>query len=70
MPAKMARSIPRPPFGPPEVPAAVRISRLSCGEVGKSLLSTLVSESSGECRIRLFLIRVGGANEYRLGISR
>jgi hypothetical protein len=35
MPGKMARSAPRPPFGPPIVPAAARTSRLSCRKAGK-----------------------------------
>ena len=36
MPGKMTKSILRPPFRPPQVPAAVRSSRLSCGKVGKA----------------------------------
>jgi hypothetical protein len=36
MPGKMTNSILRPPLRPPQVPAAVRSSRLSCGKVGKS----------------------------------
>ena len=34
MPAKMARSAPRPPFGPSEVTVAVRNSLLSCRKAG------------------------------------
>jgi hypothetical protein len=52
MPAKIARSTPRPSFGLPELPVAIRISRLASKDAAKSLLSTLVSESSGECRTR------------------
>jgi hypothetical protein len=50
MPAKIARSTPRPSFGLPELPVAIHISRLASKDAAKSLLSTLVSESSGECR--------------------
>ena len=35
MPAKIARSAPRPPFGLPEVLVAVRSSRLSCRKAEK-----------------------------------
>ena len=35
MPAKIARSAPRPPFGLPEVPVAVHTSRLSCRKAKK-----------------------------------
>ena len=37
MPAKLARSAPRPPFGLPERPVSVGTSRLSCGkaEIGE-----------------------------------
>ena len=35
MPAKIARSAPRPPFGLPELTVAVRASLLSCGNAGK-----------------------------------
>jgi hypothetical protein len=52
MPAKIARSTPRPSFGLPELPVAIHISRLASKDAAKSLLSTLVSESSGECRIK------------------
>ena len=48
MPGKMARSAPRPPFGLPEVPVAVRTSRLSCRKAGKARIFTPVRESSGE----------------------
>src|SRR5271169_5144311 len=53
MPAKIARSTPRPSFGLPELPVAIHISRLASKDAAKSLLSTLVSESSGECRFAL-----------------
>src|SRR5271169_4725443 len=52
MPAKIARSTPRPSFGLPELPVAIHISRLASKDAAKSLLSTLVSESSGECRLK------------------
>ena len=51
MPAKMARSAPRPPFGLPDAPVAVRTSRLSCGKAGKARIFTPVWDSSGESRI-------------------
>src|SRR6516165_4540249 len=50
MPVKIARSTPRPSFGLPELLVASHISRLAFRDAAKSLLSTLVSESSGECR--------------------
>jgi hypothetical protein len=50
MPAKIARSSPRRSFGLPELLVATHISRP--GFQGRSLLSLLVSESSGECRMR------------------
>ena len=52
MPGKIARSTPRPPFGPPVVRVAARSSRLASREARKSLLFTPVRESSGECRFR------------------
>ena len=51
MPGKMTKSILRPPFRPPQVPAAVRSSRLSCGKVGKAQIFTSARESSGESRL-------------------
>ena len=50
---KMARSAPRPPFGPPVVLGAVRTSRLAYREGGKALIFTPVRESSGECRLKM-----------------
>jgi hypothetical protein len=50
MPAKIARSTPRPSFGLPELLVAIHISRQASNDAAKSLPSTLVSESSGECR--------------------
>ena len=50
MPMRIARSTPRPSFGLPELLGAIHISRLASRDAAKSLLSTLVSESSGECR--------------------
>jgi hypothetical protein len=37
-----------------ELPVAIHISRLASKDAAKSLLSTLVSESSGECRLGNF----------------
>ena len=54
MPVKIARSTPRPSFGLPERLVASHISRLASRDAAKSLLSMLVSESSGECRFRQF----------------
>src|ERR1019366_3862864 len=54
MPAKMARSAPRPPFGPPEVTVAVRTSLLSCRKAGKPRTSAPIRESSGESRLKGF----------------
>jgi hypothetical protein len=51
MPEKMARSTPRPSFGLRQLLVASHISRLASRDAAKSLLSTLVSESSGECRL-------------------
>jgi hypothetical protein len=47
---KITKPILRPPFRPPQVPAAVRSSRLSCGKVGKAQIFTSARESSGESR--------------------
>src|SRR5262249_27938927 len=52
MPVKIARSPPQPSFGLPELLVASHISRLASRDAAKSLLSTLVSESSGECRFK------------------
>jgi hypothetical protein len=51
MPAKIARSAPRPPFGLPELTVAVRTSLLSCRKAGKTRIFTPVPESSGESRV-------------------
>ena len=53
MPAKIARSAPRPPFGLPELTVAVRTSLLSCRKAGKTRVFTPVRESSGESRLNL-----------------
>ena len=53
MPAKIARSAPRPPFWLPEMSVAVRTSRLSCRKAGKTRIFTPVRESSGESRLML-----------------
>src|SRR5215813_11681797 len=52
MPVKIARSTRRPSFGLPERVVASHISRLASRDAAKSLLSTLVSKSSGECRLK------------------
>ena len=52
MPGKMTEPILRPPFRPPQVPAAVRSSRLSCGKVGKAQIFISARESSGESRLK------------------
>jgi len=52
MPVKIARSTPRPSFGLRALLVASHISRLASRDAGKSLFSTLVSESSGECRMK------------------
>src|SRR6516225_437412 len=54
MPVNIARSTPRPSFGLRELLVASHISRLASRDAAKSLLSTLVSESSGECRFNIF----------------
>src|SRR5450759_4062102 len=43
---------PRPPFGLPDAPVAVRTSRLSCGKAGKARIFTPVWDSSGESRLK------------------
>ncbi len=48
MPAKMARSSPRPSSGLPEVTVAVRTALLSCREAGKTRVFTPAQEPSGE----------------------
>jgi urease accessory protein len=59
MPGKMTKSILRPPFRPPQVPAAVRSSRLCCGKVAKAQIFTSARESSGESRLRsIALLRI------------
>jgi hypothetical protein len=61
MPAKMARSAPRPPSGLPEVTVAVRIALLPCREPGKPRISKPVPGSSGESRFRGLRARHGTA---------
>src|SRR5262245_36773828 len=56
MPVKIARSTPRASFGLRELLVASHISRLASRDAAKSLLSTLVSESSGECRLIMVLL--------------
>src|SRR5262249_538197 len=50
MPAKIAKSAARPPFGLPEMLVAVHTSRLSCREPEKAPIFTPVQESSGESK--------------------
>ena len=50
MPAKMARSAPRPLSGLPEVTVAVRTALLSCWKAGKTPILTPIREASGESR--------------------
>src|SRR5213080_2777045 len=50
MPAKIARSAPRPSLGPPELLVAIHTSRQSCSKAGKARIFALVWESSGESR--------------------
>src|SRR5262245_50085376 len=57
MPVKIARSTPQPSFGLPELLVASHISRLASRDAAKSLLSTLISESSGECRLKRGFVR-------------
>ena len=52
MPAKIARSAPRPSLGPPELLVAIHTSRQSCSKAGKARIFALVWESSGESRIK------------------
>src|SRR5213080_793360 len=51
MPAKIARSAPRPSLGPPELLVAIHTSRQSCSKAGKARIFALVWESSGESRM-------------------
>ena len=44
MPGKITKSILRPPFRPPQIPAALRSSRLSCGKIGKAQIFTSARE--------------------------
>jgi hypothetical protein len=52
MPGKMARSVPRSPFGLPEVRVAVCTSRQSCRKAGKARRLTRHRQSSGESRLK------------------
>src|SRR5215472_15885538 len=71
MPVKIARSTPQPSFGLPELLVASHISRLASRDAAKSLLSTLISESSGECRFSEDLVaavqdqHLGGSDAIR-----
>ena len=57
MPAKMARSAPRSPFGLPEATAVVRAASLSCQNEGKAPKFSRNRESSGESRFNAPTIR-------------
>jgi hypothetical protein len=57
LPQDSDKGHPRPSFGLPELLVASHISRLASRDAAKSLLSTLVSESSGECRIECIYVR-------------
>ena len=48
MPAKIARSTPRPSFGLPELLVAIHTSRQSCSKTGKARIFPPGQESSGE----------------------
>src|SRR6516225_631955 len=48
MPAKIARSAPRPSLGPPELLVAIHTSRQSCSKTGKARIFPPGQESSGE----------------------
>ena len=72
MPAKIARSAPRPPFELPKVMVAVRTSPLSCWKAGKTRF-TPVRESSGESRfswVCLAKMPIGGRSAHDLGTNR
>jgi hypothetical protein len=53
MPAKMARSAPRPPLGASTVMTAGRAANPSCQSAGKAQKFMPVGESSGEYRMIL-----------------
>ena len=60
MPAKMARSAPRSPFGLPEATAVVRAASLSCQNEGKAPKFSRNRESSGESRMKRYALSLGG----------
>src|SRR5438876_9698249 len=64
MPAKIARSAPRPSLGPPELLVAIHTSRQSCSKAGKARIFALVWESSGESRL---ISLVSNAYPWKLG---
>jgi hypothetical protein len=71
MPAKMARSAPRPPFRLPEITVAVCTSRWSCSKVGKAQIFKAVPETSGKSQLKhvpaqiCFLFSVRRVREQR-----
>src|SRR5947199_1893181 len=65
MPAKIARSAPRPSLGPPELLVAIHTSRQSCSKAGKARIFALVWESSGESRLKALCPAGGGGDSYR-----
>ena len=54
MPAKMARSAPRSPFGLPEATAVVRAASLSCQNEGKAPKFSRNRGASGDSRFGYF----------------
>jgi hypothetical protein len=67
MPAKMARSAPRPPFGLPELTVAIRTSLLSCGKVGKTRVFMPVREPFGKSRIVSFYSQLSSYIDQEMG---
>ena len=65
MPAKMARSAPRSPFGLPEATAVVRAASLSCQNEGKAPKFSRNRESSGESRFRALVYAWDGVAPVR-----
>ena len=53
MPAKMARSAPRSPFGLPEATAVVRVASLSCQNEGKRQNSPEIGSHLGNLGLDL-----------------
>ena len=66
IPAKMARSTHRTPFGLPEATVAGRTSLLSCGKAGKPPTFKPVRESSAESGFKVY---VGGGRQCTLTLQ-